>query len=741
MSIRTKQIRSTGVDAQQLIYTVLSILLVMTCAVSAEIAPTADFYVSVSGSDSWSGTLAAPNPQGTDGPFASLARARDAVRALKKKKPTDILVLIRGGTYQLTETIVFGLEDSGKDAATVTYAAYPGEKPIFSSGRQIKGFQKMTDKLPGLPAVAQGKVWVADVSDQFFTLYDAEGMLPRARSAGFIPLTGGSRNKLHFPEGKLKNWSNVEDVEIMVRPHHAWVANILPVVSVNEKAQMAQTSIDATYAMNKLHFLPDTESCWVENILDELDEPGEWALNAKEGKVYLWPRSTKPVFYPRLIEYILVEGNINKTGPTDIPVRNLCFRGLTFTQGERYSIAADDAGIQHDWDFMDKANALVRLRGTENCVIERCHFTHSGSSAIRVDLHGQNTKITDNHIEYMGAAGIVLSGYGPGTKDVNKNNLIYNNHVHHTGRVYWHSPGILMWQTGDNRVANNLVHHTPYSSIILCGCMTHFFTKGGRELGRTLRKDEIGTLPRNYGIEDIRPFLHSRNNLIEYNEIHHSMEIMGDGNAFYIRGSGAGNVFRRNYIHHLVAPMIMQCAIRTDGGQRDTLFAENLIYKCTSQGIMAKLNTRVENNIVVDIILAKLGNQARAYSLSLREGPMTGATIQRNIFYAFRDDCTFISELQSKANATEDSRGRRVARAKEADTDNNIYFCAADHSLGKEMLKKQQTDGIDINSRAVDPMFVDPENGDFRFKPGSPALEMGIVPFDMSKVGLRMGKK
>jgi len=48
------------------------------------------------------------------------------------------------------------------------------------------------------------------------------------------------------------------------------------------------------------------------------------------------------------------------------------------------------------------------------------------------------------------------------------------------------------------------------------------------------------------------------------------MEMLGDGNAIYIRGAGGGNVIRRNYIHHLVALMIMQAAIRTDGGQTDT---------------------------------------------------------------------------------------------------------------------------------------------------------------------------
>ena len=560
-------------------------------------------------------------------------------------------------------------------------------------------------------------------------------MLPRSRSAGFIPLEDSGRNRLHFPKGKLKNWSNVEDVEIFVRPHHAWIVNILPLVSVNEKKQEARTSLDATYAMNPLHFLPTTESCWVENIVDELDEPGEWALNTKTGKLYLWPRDgakPKNVHYPLLQEYIRVEGKIDKEGPTDEPVRNIHFRGLTFMHGERYLLEENDAGIQHDWDMMDKGNALVRFRGTENCAVEDCHFAHSGSGAIRIDLYGQKNTISGNHIEQMGGAGIFLCGYGPGTKDVNKDNLIYNNHIHHTGRIYSHSAGILVWQSGNNRVANNLIHNTPYTGLVISGCMTDFFRKKGRELGRTLRHKEIGPLPKKLTIDAVRPFLHTRDNVFEYNEIHHAMEMLGDGNGIYIRGAGPGNIIRRNYVHHLVAPMIMQAAIRTDGGQMDTLISENVIYKCTSQGILVKLNNRCENNIVADII-----SPPRGYYLSLREGPMTGATIKRNILYSSYEETTFVDEMEArKNNASEDRRGRSIAYAKDADTDYNIYFSTLNPELGDAVIKRHQAEGADMHSQAVDPMFVDPENGDFTLQPDSPALKMGFVPIDLSKVGL-----
>jgi hypothetical protein len=718
----------------RLIYPILTVLLLVTSNLSAQSAGKADFYVSTNGSDAWSGTIAEPNGQGSDGPFATLERARYAVRELKKRKSTNILVHIRGGVYLLNETIVFGVEDSGIRDSTVTYATYPGETPVFSSGREIEGWKQAPIDLPRLPKAARGKVWVTEVSGSFKTLYDAEGMLPRAKSAGFITLKGGSRTEMHFPEGKLKTWSNISDVEIVVRPHHAWIANILPLESVDEKAGIARTSVESTYAMNELHFLKTTENCWVENVLEELDEPGEWVLNTKEGKLYLWPRSQTPVLAPQLLELIRVEGNIDKEGPTDIPVRNLVFRGLTFMHGDRYTLAEGDAGLQHDWDMFDKENALVRLRGTENCTIEQCHFTHSGSGAIRVDLHGMENSISSNHIEHIGGTGILLCGYGPGTKDVNRKNLVYNNHIHHIGSIYLHSPGIFLWQSGENRVANNLIHHTPYSGMILSGFMTHFFERGDdRELVRTIRWHEVGGGRSSKTDAEALPYKHSHDNRIEYNEIHHVMEKLGDGNGIYVRGAGAGNVLSRNYIHHLVAPMHMQSALRTDGGQMDTLITENLIYKCTAQGIILKLNNRAENNFVIDVIAPP-----RGYYLSLREGPMTDAIIQRNIFFSSSSECVFIDELEpGKGQTSEDRRGRVLARSKDANTDYNFYFCAEDPQLGNAMLEKQQRDGVDAHSLAVDPLFVDPENGDFRLRPESPALKLGILPIDLSKVGLR----
>ena len=159
---------------------------------NAQAGQNADFHVATDGDDAWTGTLESPNADGTDGPFATLARARDAVRELKQGgNNDDIVVQIRGGRYYLTETVVFGLEDSAEAGQTITYAAYPGEEPIFSSGVRIEGWRELVRDVPeGLSHMAQPHVWVADVPSDlgaFRTLYDGDRRLSRAQDRRFQP--------------------------------------------------------------------------------------------------------------------------------------------------------------------------------------------------------------------------------------------------------------------------------------------------------------------------------------------------------------------------------------------------------------------------------------------------------------------------------------------------------------------------------------------------------------------------
>jgi len=98
------------------------------------------YYVAPNGRDSWSGTLAEPNHGLTDGPFATFERARDAVRSLNKTGLKQVTVWFRGGTYYLPATVRLTAADSGSPSFRITYAAFPGETPVFSGGVRLQNW-------------------------------------------------------------------------------------------------------------------------------------------------------------------------------------------------------------------------------------------------------------------------------------------------------------------------------------------------------------------------------------------------------------------------------------------------------------------------------------------------------------------------------------------------------------------------------------------------------------------------
>lgn len=710
--------------------------LVLAAILPAAAARAADFTVAPGGSDSNPGTPARP--------FASLERARDAVRRLKAAgHEGDITVDIRGGVYRLSRTVVFGLRDSGGPGCTIRYAAAPGEEPVFTSGVPIEGWRRPLRDPPGLPPRARGKVWIADVPAtlggrwRFTTLYEGGRRLPRARTAGFAPLDDGddpSRNRstLRFPPGALKNWPDLEDVEIFIRPYWNWTTDMLPLASVDVARGIAATAIPGTYALGPLHHERDaSRSCWVENVMEGLDEPGNWVLNTREGRLTLWPRAGAPtgVTAPRLRQLLLVEGD---PGGGAV-VRNLVFEGLAFTQGDGYRWGKGDAGLQHDWEKYDGDDALVRLRGAEDCAVERCRFSDSGGTAVRLDLRCQRDRVCDNLIERMGAAGIVLCGYGPGRKDLNGHNEISDNLIRDCGEIYWHAAGILLFQSGENRVAHNLICHMPYTGIVLTGATAEYFGNAdNREISRTIRWADVGP-PGKYTYAQILPFIHTRGNVVEYNEIHHVMERLGDGNGIYIRMAGEGNVIRRNYVHDLVGGSL-QTAIRTDGEQHGTLIAENVITRCVGGGITQKLDNRVENNLICDLLEPDdprnpTHNAQRGFIL-LREGPVAGAAFTHNVLYQPNGEIPFYDA------AVGGRKGGGPPVLKDAEVDYNLYYCGGSPGAGARFLERARKQGMDRHSRAGDPLFVDWRHDDFRLKPGSPLLKTGFIPIDMSRMGL-----
>jgi hypothetical protein len=330
-------------------------------------------------------------------------------------------------------------------------------------------------------------------------------------------------------------------------------------------------------------------------------------------------------------------------------------------------------------------------------------------------------RVVGNEISELGQGGVMLIGYGPGSKDVNRYNGVIDNHIHHCGLIYSHSHGIVLSQSGDNRVAHNYVHHMPRKAICLTGVRVHYFQdrdRDTRECARSIRWHEVGTA-RDW--DEILPFLHTRDNLVEYNEVERCLAELGDGASVNVSGAGEGNVLRRNYIHDIYGAegeWICAC-VRTDDWQRGTLIAENVIARSSTAAFEHKCENRFENNVVMDVDPKNMLRFGRFW------GPFQRSVLSRNVFVSSKGPATVywpLRELRDLATST---------------IDYNVYHEAGGLPSGAaEDRKELARYGHDRHSIEADPLLVDPEHGDFRLKPESPALALGIASVDVSAAGL-----
>ena len=140
-----------------------------------------DIYVATNGNDAWSGALAEPNAAKTDGPFATVERARDEIRKIKKQgglPEGGVVVEVLGGRYELARPISLTAEDSGTAESPIIYRARPGAEVRISGGKIITGWRPVTDPevLTRLEPEARGKVFQTDLKAQGIAQYGELGI-------------------------------------------------------------------------------------------------------------------------------------------------------------------------------------------------------------------------------------------------------------------------------------------------------------------------------------------------------------------------------------------------------------------------------------------------------------------------------------------------------------------------------------------------------------------------------------
>ena len=231
-------------------------------------------------------------PDGTVGaegakndPLPGLAAARDAVRALKEAYPeSDITVYLRGGDYFIGETVTFTPEDSAQPGTTITYRSYRDERPVFSAGIPVTGWERPTSFPEGLPDKARDHVMAASFPegvDSVLTLFDAEGRLPRTLGPEHKPALDrtqpevADRKTLHFEPGAMRDYANLQDIEIWIVPTFQWCHNILPLESLDLEKGIARTRVMGIPSLDRREMDLTAEfPAWLaERLREDYDEP------------------------------------------------------------------------------------------------------------------------------------------------------------------------------------------------------------------------------------------------------------------------------------------------------------------------------------------------------------------------------------------------------------------------------------------------------------------------------------
>ncbi|HOV68786.1 MAG TPA: hypothetical protein PLZ84_00505, partial [Clostridia bacterium] len=216
--------------------------------------------------------------------FKTIDRAMEEVRKQNMDMTEDITVFLRGGTYTLDDTIVFGPDDSGTNGFNVIYKAYKNEKPVISGGKKITGWTLYDE---------QKNIYEAKVdTDGFRQLYVNGKRAIRARNININNRYMGSpykqvpfsANPFRILYEDVKGVKNIRGTEIVWVSH--WSQPVSRIESVKQSGIYAEVTLrkeERETQDSLFHHPQPTMYYYLENNLDFLDEAGEWYFDRAKG--------------------------------------------------------------------------------------------------------------------------------------------------------------------------------------------------------------------------------------------------------------------------------------------------------------------------------------------------------------------------------------------------------------------------------------------------------------------------
>jgi hypothetical protein len=725
----------------------------------------AELYVACDGSDAYPGTKSKP--------LATIARARDAVRLVGNAKP--VTVYLRSGTYELTKPVVFTPRDSGTKQAPVTYCAYPGEQVIISGGRRLR-----LQWRPWRNGIMQARVDSAAPIDQLFVngtrQHIARWPNPepwhKAYSRGLKPVKGEPVSKvtpplrgypaLVFDPAKFsqKKWAHPELAVIHVMQQQRWGNMQWKIRSIDYKTHTITLGeggwqIGTLWEEFRVNRVGGHSQFFVENVLEELDAPGEYFHDVKGGVLYVKPAGGVSLDQAE-VAACGIKQLIQFTGEVDEPVKHITIRGIAFKHTARTFLDVYETRLRGDWAITRQA--AVKVEGAEDCTLSDCTFTGLGGNAVFLSHYNRRVTVSDSVFSDIGDSAVAIVGSDDAVRSLKVHR---KRHVPLTEIDTAIGPRTQDYP-GDCRVHNNLMYDLgifgkQVAGVYLSACQ-----------GITVSHNTICRVPRaaiciNDGCWG--------GHIIEFNDVSMTVLETGDHGPFnawgrdryWQTGHRAGGPYdmtlSKKYAkldNHL--PTIIRNNRFAERFSDPRLWVRNSdprwrrgmdklkYYGSHSWGIDlddGAANYRVYNNLCLGCSIKLREGYYRTVENNVFIGPHpperhmgfqdSSDVYRRNIYVNTRD-----GQAWSRHWGTRDLSIR---------IDYNLYF---NYSGDKPVfgigtipnvrshgltLEQWRAKGKDKHSAFADPIFVDPAKGDYRVKAGSPALKLGFRNFPMDKFG------
>jgi len=500
---------------------------------------------------------------------------------------------------------------------------------------------------------------------------------------------------------RVTSWKNPKGALVHAMHSGEWGGFHFVVDGVDENGDLILTGGHQNNRPSEMH----GKYRMVENVFEELDSPGEWYLG-EDSILYYWPSKGVDI-ESATVELVEQKHLIEIKGTEEEPAKDITIRGIGFEHTKRTINEAYEPLLRSDWTIY-RGGALF-LENTQHITIQECEFTNLGGNVIFVSNYNDQVAIRDNHIHDCGASAISFVGNpsavrspsfqysefvplaeidtikGPKSDAYPRNSLVDNNLIYRIGRLEKQTAGVELAMAMNITISNNSIYEVPRAGINIGDG-----TWGGH--------------------------------IIEFNDVFSTVLESGDHGAFNSWGRDRFWHPNRETMDEIVASipnMPTWDAIHT------TVIRNNR-FRC-DHGWDIDLDDGSSNYHIYNNICLNGG-------LKFREG--FNRTAENNILInnGFHPHVWFKNSndvFRHNIVFTEHRDIRLQGWGKEVDQN---FF------PDEEALEKVQAKGVDANSIFGDPLFTDPNAGNFAPKAESKVFDIGFSSFEADNFGVKNKK-